>query len=477
MSITESIRYMEQIILSYDTTFITNYISDLFVQNIKPFSNFFILMKLYFVIKVLALHYTYARLSLEETKKIEKSIIISAENKHLFINPEGPLNLLRGYLYFVSGFMLTKELYLPEMNIYYNSKSTSIKARTNTYSYTRTLQNEENKYATDYQNALTRMFSVDTTQLSSEAVYSSVFTNFLREKQVKDQKHYILAALLLLSEGVNVHLEWKENDRLTKLLLKKVSEENLFFDIAVENKIESKDCKVAEIDAKKVIDFFNVYKNKKSIAESLTMKEFKKRDFLKSSQFLIQAYIFEFIKTIKDAENFIKAVYEILSDIVIAKEKSATDVFNKCFVSVNSTKIVCSDAFQKINAILNCKAFRHSIKEELKATDLKNEKIIHSDNALKQFFTYERSSSFVKTLFKLFFSLLYNPTTKRWSTEKLGEGTHLLKQFFIKHSFNGEKSIIKTYKDWYKLLVEVKNENAAYLRSMHFQQTVDYKSS
>lgn len=436
-------------------------------------------MKLYFLVKLLVLHYACARVPVKQLKEIE-NIRISDNGKNFLINLEGPLNPLKGEFLLESGYMYNIRFFSPYINTSYSLKFSYKDSREEeeVHTYTRNPQKDiayepeynETGYMPEYYNAILGMFSFDNNQrLSLETLRPYAFTNFLMGEDLKGQDKYrILAALLLLSEGADVSLKWEgEESTPEKLVLRKKSaKKSTFFSIKVQHKVAPrKDYnEYAKTDVKAVIDFF--IHNKKSTEEPLTMKEFRKGDFLNTPQFLVQTYIFEFINTIEDAKELSTAVYEILNDILLGEKEeeqnpaentkrvSATAVFERCFVSENSsTQISYLNAFKEVNSTLQNFSFSYFVIKQISPSesdsDLEYDLSFADD--VQELIENKKYSFFLKDLLKLFSFLLLDLNTGEYSTEHIEDPSSPLINFFKMYTRINQDISSVLFEEWYRM--------------------------
>ncbi|KAH9387272.1 uncharacterized protein NEMAJ01_2168, partial [Nematocida major] len=190
-------------------------------------------------------------------------------------------------------------------------------------------------------NTLIRMFlSVDGRNLSIHVAKKDSFISTLQRICTKEQANYVLASLLLLSEGVAVPI----NATQTKVTLWKTINAESQYKKAVrkDKKTSISEYMFFEADAKlhmsvpqkdfaKVVDFFKKYNKPKELPD--TSEDFITGKFLNTPQFLIQAYVFEYIESQEDAVQFLECVHTLLESLGCVKELSAgkKDVYNQCF--------------------------------------------------------------------------------------------------------------------------------------------------
>ncbi|OAG32814.1 hypothetical protein NEIG_02704, partial [Nematocida sp. ERTm5] len=160
------------------------------------------------------------------------------------INPDGPLNPLRGYIMDRSGYIYNKRFYAPEIDTMYKLETTGKVTAFGKpiYKYTRKPVKDiayknicnspaRNEYFLRFHTQLINMFPCSDGALSIIAGRPDAPTSFLLKDELKDDCIYILAALLLLSEQVSISIsaEIKEEGN-EKLILKSANGNTVYVD-------------------------------------------------------------------------------------------------------------------------------------------------------------------------------------------------------------------------------------------------------
>ncbi|KAH9387137.1 uncharacterized protein NEMAJ01_2033, partial [Nematocida major] len=286
-------------------------------------------------------HCAHARVSLGEAIEMQSTEI---RNINAFINPRGPLCLLRGFVYSELGYTHNKRFFSPEIETDYKVEPVGDVETTRKHKYTRNAQKDkpyppaegpalsskpaDKNYTVTYHRALIEMFpSVDGHTLSVAVAREDSFFQALQRMPSKQHVHYVLAALLLLSEGVDVPIEATQKEiALGTSILGNLPPEHRKT-VAEKSSTVFKTKKDLYKKAAQVINFFkdNMQKEKLPCMQS----DFSTGDFLNTPQFLIQAYVFEYIKSKDDALDFAACVHAILTSL---PEDSCKDVYSACFV-------------------------------------------------------------------------------------------------------------------------------------------------
>ncbi|KAH9385349.1 uncharacterized protein NEMAJ01_0245 [Nematocida major] len=298
-------------------------------------------MKVYFLFFALLALPADARISLEE--------LINAQNEEvggegIYIHPKGPLNMLRGYMYAELGYMHNKRFFSPEIETKY-----SLAFSENRYVYSRNASHdkayipdeaaighafESAEYVQQYHSTLIKMFpSTNGGSLSIVAGRNDTFFNALESFKPKEA-NYLLAALLLLSEGVDVPIEETQHSIIlfkTKKSMQQYAQKDAKPNIA--------DCAVFEIDSEKnssvstkgtaqIVKFFKKYTGRDKLPDA--EEEFKTGGFLNSPQFLIQAYLFEYVKSAEQVTKIARCAHTILRNLSPACD--IDDIYAACFL-------------------------------------------------------------------------------------------------------------------------------------------------
>ncbi|KAI5167882.1 hypothetical protein NEIRO03_2248 [Nematocida sp. AWRm78] len=455
-------------------------------------------MKNSMIIKLLVMMYTVcARLELSDIKEIGETKVIEEDN--MLINPDGPLNPLRGYIMHKSGYMYNKRFYAPEIDTMYKLEKTNDENGKPIYKYTRKPVNDKacdsklsktkNQYFLRFHTQLINMFPCSDSALSIIAGRPDAPTSFLLKDELKDNCIYILVALFLLSEqvGVSISTEIKEKGN-EKLILKSSDENTIYVDqslVLYKNKKNSEEkIKTYHTETVKLINFMNdyagdaiTYIQQEGFIEPTTYEQFMEGKFLSTPQFLIQSYIYEFIDTKDKYIKFVEAVHTLLNDqinnntsISEKKKKSYERVLNKCFIKegaqpskINHTAIICDlkDAIE-IESIKACPFINSSqipSYTRVKAYDREKDEFINDER--------KKYSNCVETaLMGLFLCLAYDPETNRYNTDYLPETkeTKPLKEFFSKYTEPTEVTDYTMHEDWCRVIADLKNDKILYLK-------------
>ncbi|KAI5161769.1 hypothetical protein NEAUS03_1755, partial [Nematocida ausubeli] len=169
------------------------------------------------LISILLMNTYRADLSLSEIESTLQ-VEIATDSSKVVVNPEGPLNFLRGLIYKKMECMYNKRFFSPEINTKYELKAKpGVFDEENIFIYNRDRQMDEaykalpeNKmdvYNEQYHNHLIMLFPSPTGDITIETRGNQSFVQFLRAKTTEKHFLHILAMLLLSSEGVDIPIK------------------------------------------------------------------------------------------------------------------------------------------------------------------------------------------------------------------------------------------------------------------------------
>ncbi|KAI5128171.1 hypothetical protein NEPAR04_1162 [Nematocida parisii] len=460
-------------------------------------------MRVYWIFQVMIITELYARIGLDELKSLHQLTYTDTEGNTLVINPEGPLNLTRGYIYHKNGYVYNKRLFSHEIDINYaltteNNSSTAYthkrkKKNDTVHSYTSNKANTDQeyeklrRYTVDYHNKLIQMFGLNDIYVTIEAGRFDSFIRFMKYPPVKAYSNYILAALLLLSEGVDVPIQCIQSDNDYNLILTDTDVSYEYFTVSLYvpgyNPSNSKYEDILQSEAKSIIEFFirhrdsSFLKKGRVLAEPVDHNGFKNGNFMDSVQFLIQAYVFEFIDNGTDVEGFITAVFELLNDqlgIKMNKNSSPTNpkkikkvqaVFDKCFIRLSTG----NSGMSRINTLHRIKTIKESacILPFYSAEELPMYSKIPKYNA----YTEKCSGEYIKyftnccetAVLGLMCCMMYDPYKKEYTTDHLSDPLPELIEFFHMYKVPVESSSMEMLINWNKVVSNKHKSGVMYL--------------
>ncbi|KAI5159371.1 hypothetical protein NEAUS03_0243 [Nematocida ausubeli] len=432
------------------------------------------------------------RIDMEDIKKVHETFI--GEKQDVIINPKGPLNLLRGYIGNRNGCMYNKRFYSSEIDTDYalSMKEVSIRFGQE-YNFTRTPVNDSvykdvvaevpnGKYLSSYHAQLIKMFPSIEEELSIEAGRPNSLTNFLRADHVKKDTKYILAALLLLSEGVDVKINVDHRGNKNNLVIKsKTSKEKVFVDVkmhmeGIDPFTKKYKENIYQSEAARIVKFYMQYRDNKLLkrggefAMPATKEEFESGKFLNSAAFLIQTYIYEFIDTLEGYKDFVNAVHELLVDQLANKgnpeqTKKKDRIFDELFLAKDALseniKYIASfcDLVKATNE--NAKFPFCNANQLPRFTRVPSCKLNKSGFELDQSLYY--SDCVESALLGLFCCLAYNQKTGEYQTSHMGEGVSKeLRDFFGDYPKPKEATSFEMHKQWSKVVACLKNDKIDY---------------
>ncbi|EHY65555.1 hypothetical protein NERG_01162 [Nematocida ausubeli] len=446
------------------------------------------------LLKIMMVQSVLTKISVDDIKEVHGTFI--GEKQDMIINPEGPLNLLCGYIGHRNGYMHNKRFYSPEIETNYALSKKKLSSRNKQeYNFVRTPVNDkvyedldtktpEDKYLSTYHMQLIKMFPSVNGDLSIEAGRADTLTNFLRAEHVKSDTKYILASLLLLSEGVDIKINIDNKGEKKKLVIKsKTDKEKVFVDVGmyaagIDPFTNQHSDKITQKEASEIVNFYircrdkQFLKKEGKFAMPATREEFESGGFLNSAAFLIQTYIYEFIDTAHGYKEFVEAVYELLVD-QMTKENSLSgkkkDKKNRIFSKLFLSKDTLSENIK----------YNRSLCDLVEAKNENAKFPFYNSSQLPQYtrvpqFKIDRTgfessktmyySNCVETaLLGLFCCLAYNPETKKYETSHMGAGiSDELKEFFKEYSRPTETTDFEMHKKWCKVVACLDNDKIDY---------------
>lgn len=254
---------------------------------------------------------------------------------------------------------------------------------------------------------------------------------------MKKHAPFLLAALLLLAEGVDVPLFVADKE----IFLKKRNGTTAFC-VGAHNHAE----------AARVVGFF--LESKPPIKQAAPEEEFRRGDFLDTLPFLIQAYVFELLESANDAMRFSECAHEILCDLYDRESKpnkgikrgKEEDVFNRLFipVSVHSTPLYfeCVEDAQRI-------ADRYTVPFASAAQIPRHQTLQQYTRRLEtpEADAPHANSSMEAGIYALFCCLAYDPKT-RITRKKVKNPSEDLQRFFEKYREPVEHIPYRMHKEW-----------------------------
>ncbi|KAI5160431.1 hypothetical protein NEAUS03_1134 [Nematocida ausubeli] len=272
---------------------------------------------------------------------LTERVAIDKDHRKIVINPDGPLNPLRGYISKESGYTYNKRLFSPEINTDYKIEEVKQKEGPSLYhnernplgdrSYLETLKgNQLFIYFERYHNVLISLFYPykDSVTAYHNEVPRNCFYNFLKSNRRNSLDLHILANLLLISEGMDSFMEIRTNNDFEKEIVIEIEDGNFqHVDLnlnksAPKKRLFGKAKPVKKIDryesSIKIIEFFinnrtnPIFLSGGAYADPETLERFQNGRFLNTPKWLIQAYIYEYIDSIQAMNSFVKIIYNNL---------------------------------------------------------------------------------------------------------------------------------------------------------------------
>ncbi|KAI5159850.1 hypothetical protein NEAUS03_0645 [Nematocida ausubeli] len=415
---------------------------------------------------------------------------ITTDSSQVVINPDGPLNFLRGLIYQKMECMYNKRFFAPQIDTEYSLEENSNKTNNyDIYKYNRNEQMDkayealpENKmdvYAEKYHTHLIELFPSPTGDITIETRGNQSFIQFLRAETTKEHSLQILAMLLLFSEGVSIPID--VNNTVLKVYEKDKKDE-IYFEVPMEIpwlRLNTKEERVETFKQKKVkqmIKFFQEYATDLEVLnlmkDKCSQEEVMSGKFLNSPKFLIQSYIFGFIDTAERATEFIQTVHTMTEKYAPKTETPSKDdcVYDRLFKPTSTTTELVKGTdpmvlMKNTQEIINMyKSFPFANKTELPAY----KSVPWRDPITKEFSTnhIEDYSNCVECMIlSLFCCLAYDPSDFKYKTDHMGNVSPSLKEFFTPKKdeiFDTKK--VEFQKRWSTVVACLDEPSIAYCR-------------
>ncbi|KAI5160563.1 hypothetical protein NEAUS03_1211, partial [Nematocida ausubeli] len=433
------------------------------------------------LISVLLINISRADISLSEIQTTLQ-FEIATDASPVKINPEGPLNFLRGYIYHKMEFMYNKRFFAPQIDTYYNAgedpkyppdcfdKSLYTRDKKQDKVYTVLKKNETDMYLEMYHTHLIELFPSPIGDITIETRGSQSFVQFLRAKTTEKHALKILAMLLLFSEGIDIPIE--VNNSVLKVYETDKKDEIYFevpmripwFDTKLNKEVLTRQRKANQIisffkDNAANCEVFNMLVDKCSHDEVATGK------FLDSLKFLIQTYIFGFIDSAERATEFIQTVHSITEKYASKTEATikGDSIYDRLFKpTIAEAEIDCAALMKDTQEILNTyRAFPFADNTQLPAYTsvpfYNRELVSFSSNYLESY-----SNCVECSILSLFCCLTYDPSDFLHKTDHMRNASEELKDFFStdKQPFYTTKNEFQ--EKWCAVVADIKNPNIIY---------------
>ncbi|KAI5159754.1 hypothetical protein NEAUS03_0564 [Nematocida ausubeli] len=331
------------------------------------------------LISIFLAGYAFALIKRNEILDIQKEIIRTDEGTEYLVDPSGPLSPIMLYLCrkvdtlhkkrFNSGYIV-KHGFCPldltgKVRLIFDRSSDTVNKNF--------IEDDEPKNVENHYNALINMFPSPDGEISiyPKENCKDSFTLFLRSDSVKEYSHRILAALLLLSEGIHIPLKFKKYFfNYPTLLWKSSSQREIFLSVKMiissegtRYKYGSKRKAHYQRTSEEIIRVFTEFhaesqfeaKNKMTFHKECAYEGWDDENKI-DLRWLIQSYIYFYLETKNEVIKFNSEVYRILDSYIKECERYslqdqkiiALKFFNKCFMHKDSQSDAL-DSWKKVN--------------------------------------------------------------------------------------------------------------------------------
>ncbi|EIJ87189.1 uncharacterized protein NEPG_00637 [Nematocida parisii ERTm1] len=447
------------------------------------------------ITKLLLVAYTVCARSMPKEIKDMHETLFGREGCLVAIHPDGPLSPFRGYIMHKTGYMYNKRLYAPEIDTEYSLKPTNevadnggpiykyIRDPAKDRPYTDICEDlEKNEYLKQFHTQLIRMFSFAEGSLSIVADREDALYSFLKRDEVQPQSMYILAALFLLSEKVNIPIVAELEEGKEKLVLKSKDEKTTYvtqslvlYEDMTRLKKGEKNYHTETVD---IIAFLRRYidnPHMHGLTEPISYKQFMSGEFLSTPQFLIQSYIYEFVGIAGRYIEFVNAVHTLLTEQIDYNDSGVFNainsvsqrdsyVFEKCFIEkedLSSAKDHITSIYEYSKMLDSYDAFPFITPLQLPHYKLMSTYSRDTDTFIlddkRMYFNCSET-----VLLGLLCCLVYDPEMRAYTTEHLPKASKPLKDFFRKYSKPVETTGYEMQQDWCRVVADLKSDKILY---------------
>ncbi|OAG33093.1 hypothetical protein NEIG_02341 [Nematocida sp. ERTm5] len=355
------------------------------------------------------------------------------------------------------------------------------------------LDGENLTYLQYFTRQLKNMFYFENDRIFLKSSSYSSFFHLLQTYMDSQISLRILAALFLLSEGVNLPINVKNDPKIGKsLVLRKKKDNGFHINLYMSLKCGSSHPKdfIYQKRTEEIVDFFKAtapgssLKVPKKYLLPTTHEDFLTGNFLFNPRFLIQSYFFEYIDSAEMYEEFVRVVYEMLNDYLPDQDNTqkATDVESQAFqvfysLFIEKNYILLNAAPENINKI-------HSIRPIWSDKPTSIPFLVKGVQAPCSFIpSYLRSSECVDmtedsyiehTLLDLFFCFTFNHYINGHNPSHLPSPLSELKAFLTEYWHPVYTTTYTLHNDWCKVVRAANNSASANISYTEDKKQIEF---
>ncbi|KAH9385220.1 uncharacterized protein NEMAJ01_0116 [Nematocida major] len=450
-------------------------------------------MHKHLIIVELFLFFAHGKLSFKQLEYLQICRIQSNDD-FIYINPSGSLNFLHAYMHGKNGHMHNVRLFSSEINTFHSldiDPSRKDQLARDRYLYDR-LPEKDIVHNHDKLDIYTRrvsmytsiikMFPSENGVLSIDSRMLDSFTGFLRAVPNQRSVHQLLAALLLLSEGVELDLR----ATCTMICLYQVDGSHVFTLKEVDSNTEfDEECQ--EVDSyglnnvSTCVHFF--MSDLKEREPPKTTEEYMKGEFLSTPWFIIQSYIYEYIESVHAAKEVVTSAHEILEDIISKKPSSEQESSNlEVAKRVHQKLFVSSIKLKEYNELCIIKKINQRV-NEFRSFPFSNFNQLPVCTKIPEYFQElgahslaDQSNFFINhaenALYTLMCCLLYSQRSGKYSMERLPDaGSNIALKRFLAQQNPCPVEVVDfdLHKEWNAVVSDLPNPNIRYMRKSRNQ--------
>ncbi|EIJ87744.1 hypothetical protein NEPAR06_0607 [Nematocida parisii] len=439
-------------------------------RRIIHFTQETILKKIWAIMALMTMtHTVYAWLSSNEEQEIQKMRF--GDSNQLIMHPKGIFSSFCKYAMENSKFMhnLRNYSYVIE------------RSESNENGGRNTIRRDLDNYLQEFAQQMINMFPSEDGKLSIDSKGSDAFIKFMENYKDSSDSLYVLAALYLLSEKINIPIEIVGDEKSgMNLTLKKKNKNSLHISLSMtiyKNTNEG----VYQKQTEKIINFFKSTADPSShitvpakFSMPSTYQEFLTGDFLFNPRFLIQSYIYKYIDTKEKYSQFMMAVYTLLCENMPSENQAPTSEIERHAQRVCESLFI-NESSDTMKNSLDCITNLCAIKD---MDAIKNWALAFKGDSLNHLHTrlpiFNRSSDDFNEhalpqcgydnciegfLLGIFLCSTFEQKSQKYKLDHLPNPSKELKDFFCKYNEPTATTEISIHKDWCRVVAGLSDDS------------------
>ncbi|KAI5143860.1 hypothetical protein NEPAR07_0909 [Nematocida parisii] len=349
---------------------------------------------------------------------------------------------------------------------------------------------DRRKYLIEYSHQLLLLFPSKYGIFSTVSEKEDSLSNYLLGQLDPTYSNRTVAALFILSQGVDLPIEVKkekDGSRTINLVLNEKEERKVYIKQKISIGKENARNPEYSTEIEQLINFLRdcmknpIFSsdNPKGIKEPTAYEEFMTGDFLNTPQFLIQSYIYEILDdNIVYNDIMVEIVNILISNIYFESDpdlvEKSKQLYNKCFLQLdnedqikiynNTVKKYLAD-IKKLDSNESKHPwipFKHRY-SNLTHTRVQKPNLDTAESQIEAEEDAKYSNTVEFALLALFCCMMYDPVDNKYTTEHLSETFCLdVKEFFKRHDDPDQKITQKMQQEWSNILSNLKDSSIRY---------------